>query len=202
LLSGRSFKTVTNNRVGEDVKALLLEKPEIDISEAIRHVHQSYGVMGISVIEDQVQKELYQKYNKVYWQTFRSVLVPKNLLLAIAVLGLIYWGISQIGEYFLIGYAIAYLVATIAYWVGDYIRNRKFKLHKNLGYRISGSYSLGNVVILLQVASRLPKYFTLNTIPALYLNLVLTVLIFFTLITFLASMRTQRSALNLIKGKI
>jgi hypothetical protein len=120
LLSGRSFKTVTNNRVGEDVKALLLEKPEIDISEAIRHVHQSYGVMGISVIEDQVQKELYRKYNRVYWQTFRSVFAPKNLLLAIAVFALIYWGLNQIGEYFLIGYAVAHLVITIAYWVRGY----------------------------------------------------------------------------------
>lgn len=140
------------DHVSSAVEERMTEDPGLSLDEAIRLTHQSFGVMGFSVIESAVIKSLNKKYNRAFWKAFLKMFsFPYILLMSVCCLL-----IFKLQQQFLgtgIFYII-YIVGIILFSLRLYIFYfSSKKLGQYISYRISGSYmsGIGSFLLLINL---------------------------------------------------
>lgn len=128
------------DHVASRVEALMTEKPELPIDEAIRITHGEFGVMGFSVFEDAMVSSLQTQYFKLFAARFSSFFHWKYLPLMAAFTYLTGQAYKMVGhpQYFVVGGLISLLICLIVTGVVYELKYKKYR--KLLTMRMGNAY--------------------------------------------------------------
>jgi len=136
------------DHVASAVEERMNDNDTLSFDQALKETHQSFGVMGFSVISDGIINALSKKYSRVFWRKFATPFGPKYIVLIIASLFVLYKLQTMVAnrmQFTIILISFIIILTFVTTVIG--FRSRKFK--KLMSYRIAKTYiPLGGVFLV------------------------------------------------------
>ncbi|SFB15969.1 hypothetical protein [Algoriphagus aquimarinus] len=73
------------------VEVLLEEKPDMKLDDAFRKVHGEFGIFGFSDLAESYTKSIEKRYQRFFWEEFKSIFTSSRLIYPIALGFMLYW---------------------------------------------------------------------------------------------------------------
>jgi hypothetical protein len=127
------------------VEELLNQQPHLSLTEAIKHTHAEFGVMGFSVFEDAMSQSLEKRYLQLFRKIFASCFSWRMLPVMAAAVYLLAYVRSRISYAdVLYNYTGAALLLVL---VGSGLYNAR----RNKAYRSMLTFKMGNAFLIVSL---------------------------------------------------
>ncbi|WP_113639138.1 hypothetical protein [Nubsella zeaxanthinifaciens] len=111
----------------------------LTLDQALKEVHQSFGIFGFSSLEDAIVNGMNKKYNSIFWANFKSFFDFKYLTLLLLTGILFYKVINFVGNSdVVLAITLILILALTGFVIISNLLNRTY--NKFLAFRVSASY--------------------------------------------------------------
>jgi len=111
----------------------------LTLDEALKEVHQSFGIFGFSSLEDAIVDAMNNKYNSIFWANFKSFFNFKYLILQLLT-GVLFYKLIQFtgNSDMVLAITLVLIFVVMGTIIISNLLNRTY--NKFLAFRVSASY--------------------------------------------------------------